>query len=185
METKVEKWKNKKWFNIYAPKILGGEVIGEMPANTDKDGIGRVIKVSLSWLTKNPSHSFMTVGLRVSSIDGNSAQTNLNYLEQTYSYIHSLVRRYNSAIYTVDSLKDKEGKALTLKLLVVTRNKTASPKKTAIRKTLSEFSRGYIASKSSDEFIKSVIDGSFQMDAIGKIKNIAPISKLEVKKIEL
>ncbi len=185
METKIDKWKSKKWFNIYAPKILGGEVIGEMPANSEKDGIGRVIKVSLSWLTKNPSHSFMTVGLRVKNIDGNSAQTELDYLEQTYSYTHSLVRRYNSAIYTVDMLKDKEGKEIALKLLVVTRNKTASPKKTAIRKSLSEFSKTYIASKSSDEFIKSVIDGSFQTDAIGRIKNIAPISKLEVKKIEL
>ncbi|MGC8662417.1 MAG: 30S ribosomal protein S3ae, partial [Candidatus Micrarchaeia archaeon] len=40
---KGEKWKSKKWLNIYTPKILGENIIGEMPVNEGGSAINRVI----------------------------------------------------------------------------------------------------------------------------------------------
>ncbi len=180
-----DKWKSKKWYNIYAPKVLGEEVIGEMPAIEDKKAEGRVIKVSLSWITKNPSHSLMSVGLRVKHAEGNVAQTDLDYLESNYSYIHSLVRRYSSAIYTRDSVKDKDGKVFVLKLLVIASGHLADSKKAGIRKKLSEFVTAYSAEHTKDEIVKGIIDGTMQSTGRKGIENIAHVNKFELKKIEL
>ena len=98
----TDKWKLKKWINIYTPESLGNSVIGEMPANEEKDAVGRVIKVNMSWITNKMSHSFMIVGLKVNDVSGSAAHTSIKYIEQTYSYLHSLVRRGSSAIYTAN-----------------------------------------------------------------------------------
>lgn len=164
--------------------MLGENIIGEMPANDEKAALGRVIKVSLSWITQNPQHSFMNVGLRVTDVNENAAHTKVDYIEGNYSYLHSLVRRYTTAIYTVDKLKDKNGNNVVLKLIAVTANRVTTPKKKGIRAELIKFGKEYASSLSSDELVKSIIDGTLQTEAKKRANKIAPISKLEVKRIE-
>ena len=61
----ADKWKMKHWFSIKAPRMFNEAVIGEMPANDEKAALGRSITVSLDTLTKNPSHAYTNVVLRV------------------------------------------------------------------------------------------------------------------------
>jgi small subunit ribosomal protein S3Ae len=185
VQKSVEKWKAKRWFNIYAPAIFGDSVIGEIPGADEKAMIGRVIKVNMSWVTHNPQHSFITVAMKISDANGDAAHTTISSIEQTYSFIHSLVKRGQSAIYTVDNLKDKSGKPFVLKLLIMTSSKIATPKKTAIRGVMSAFLKEYAASMSTEDFVKSTLDTTFQQEAVKRISNIAEISKMELKKIEL
>ncbi len=181
----MEKWKAKKWFNIYTPEMLGNQTIGEMPASEDKDAIGRLIKVSMSWITNNPNHVFLVVGLRVSSVNGNAVHTELKYLEQTYSYMHSMVKRHASTMYTVDKVKDKNGKTVILKLLLTTTRRVTTKKRKALRKELSDFATAYMKERDSSAVVKDVIDGTMQSEATKRIHNIASIGRLEVKKLEL
>ena len=181
----AESWKAKKWFNIQAPEILGSNTIGEMPATEDKDAVGRMIKVSMSWITNNPSHSFIVLGLKVTDVNGNAAHTQLKYLEQTYSYTHSLVRRYASTIYTIDRHKDKDGKTVALKLIVTTTRRITTKKRMALRKELSAFSRDYIKDRDNGQLVKDVMEGNLQKEAMAKVHKIASINRLEVKKLEL
>lgn len=186
MATKsADKWKSKVWFNVYPPKLLGESAIGEIPANDEKGVLGRVIKVSMSWITHRPEHSFMLVGLRVKSASGSTANTDIDYMEQTFSYIHSLVKRHSSAIYTVDSLTDKNGRKFVLKLLAVTSSKIRTPKKRAIRKSISDFTKEFSAEHSVEEVLTGMLDNSFQSEAVKRVMNIAHVNKLELKKIEL
>jgi small subunit ribosomal protein S3Ae len=180
-----EKWKSKVWFNVYPPKLLGESAIGEIPANDEKAIMDRRIKVSMSWITHRPEHSFMLVGLRVNNVSGNSVNTDLDYIEQTFSYIHSLVRRHSSAIYTVDKLKDKNGRGFVLKLIAVTASKIRTPKKTAIRKEIGKFTNEFSAAHTFDELLNAMLDGSFQSEIIRRTLNIARVSKLELKRIEV
>ncbi|MCL5100799.1 MAG: hypothetical protein M1122_02500 [Candidatus Marsarchaeota archaeon] len=181
----IEKWKTKKWFNIYTPEALGNSIIGEMPANDEKVILDRIIKVNMSWITNKMSHSFMVIGLKITDVNGDAAHTKIQYIEQTYSYLHSLVRRHSSTVYTVDKLKDKNGKDLVIKLMLVTGSKVTTPKKKAIGKTLSSFAREHIGGIDSDTLVKEIIEGNFQSEGIKTVSNIASINKLEVKKIEL
>lgn len=181
----MENWKAKKWFNIQAPEILGGNTISEMPASEEKDAVGRTIKVSMSWITNNPQHAFMVVGLKVDSVNGAAAHTQLKYLEQTYSYLHSLVKRHASTIYTVDRVKDKDGKTVAVKLLLTTTRRITTKKRKALRSELGNFVREYIKERDAAAFVKAVIDGQLQSDAMKRVQNIASIGRIDVKKIEL
>lgn len=181
----AEKWKSKLWFNVYPPKLLGDSPIGEIPADDEKDVPGRVMKVSMSWITHKPEHSFTVVGLRVNKVTGNTASTDFRFMEQTFSYIHSLVRRHSSAIYTMDKLTDKDGKKFTLKLLAVTTTKIRTPKKTAIRKAISQLANDYSSTHTVDEVITALLDNTFRGEAVRRVTNIAPLAKFELKKIEV
>ncbi|MDE1856238.1 MAG: hypothetical protein KGH49_03325, partial [Candidatus Micrarchaeota archaeon] len=117
--------------------------------------------------------------------NGNAAQTEINNLEQVYSYTHSLVRRGSSIVYTISKHKDKNGKPVVVKLIGISRYKINTPKKSGIRKALIAFVGEYLSSRTVDELIKSVIEGNFQIEANKVAGTVAPMAKLEVKKIEL
>ncbi|MGC8479354.1 MAG: hypothetical protein ACP5M9_01655 [Candidatus Micrarchaeia archaeon] len=181
----MENWKAKKWLNIYTPEIFGNNAIGEMPVNDEEDANGRMIKVSMSWITNNPMHSFMLVGLKINNVNGNAAHTELKYLEQTFSYLHSLVRRHGSTIYTVDKLNDKNGVTLSIKLLITTNLRLTTKKRMAIRKELSNFLKEYVNSKERNDIIKEIVEGTMQKEGMKKIHDIAAVTRLEIKRVEL
>ena len=181
----AEKWKTKAWLDVKAPDILGNEVIGSVPAATPEAAVGRVLKVSLAWITHNANHSFLTVGLRINQALNNVATTQIDYLESQFSYLHSLIRRHSDAIYTYDALKSKDGGDVVVKLLITTRSKTPYSKRHAIRKELSLFLNEYLNSHTRDEFVKSLLANELQGEGMKRLSKIAPISKFEIKRIEL
>ncbi len=181
----VEKWKLKKWFSVHAPEVLGSSVISEIPSADEANVLGRTIKVNMSWITNRAENAFTQVGLKITDVNGVAAHTELKYMEQTYSYLHSLVRRHSSVIYTVDRIKDKDGRDLILKLLVVTLNKATARRSVSIRKALSAFSKEYAADKSREDIVRGIIDGTFRKEAMKRIYGICRISRLELKKVEL
>jgi small subunit ribosomal protein S3Ae len=180
-----DKWKSKKWFTLYAPKVLEEVVLGEIPAADEKSVTGRVIKISLFGVTKNPSHNFLSAGFKIESASGNAAHSSINYIENSFSYLHSLVRTNTTAIYTVNGLKDKEGKGFVLKMLIVAANKIGEAKQKVLRKLMADFLKEYSASKTVDDTIKDLISGSLQAEAKKMSNKIAPIAKLELKRIEI
>ncbi|MCL5239167.1 MAG: hypothetical protein M1286_01690 [Candidatus Marsarchaeota archaeon] len=180
----AEKWKMKQWFDVYAPKAISTDVIGSIPAADDKSVTGRIMKVSLNWITHNPNHAFATVGLKITGANGNVANTEVNYLAQQYSYLHSLVKRRADAVYTHDVARDSEGKPITVKLLVTTRIKVAKRVKSAIREAVRAFVNEYVGKMGRDEFIKAIIANDLQAEATKKVGTVAPVAKVEVKKVE-
>ncbi|MEM3482770.1 MAG: hypothetical protein QW091_01010 [Candidatus Micrarchaeaceae archaeon] len=181
----TEKWKLKQWLDVKVPEILGSEVIGSIPANVSEAAVGRVLKVSLSWITHNASHSFMTVGLKVSEANNNVANTQIAYLENQFSYLHSLVRKHSDVLYTYDKLKLKDSSIMVAKLFATTHGKVAYSEKRKLRKEISAFLRSYASNYTQDAFLKNVLSGDMQKEAITHMGRSAPIAKLEIKRIEL
>ncbi len=180
----VDKWKEKQWFDVYPPKDIATEIIGSVPSSDEKNMLGREVKVNLSWITNNPNHSFITVGLKVTGVSGNSANTDVSYLAQQYSYLHSFVKRRGDVIYTYDKVKDKDGKEMVLKLLITTRNKIARRAQADMRKAVSVFIADYVPKLGKGEFVKAIISGAFQQEGVKKLAKIVPISRFEIKKAE-
>lgn len=174
----------KQWFDVYAPKAISSEVIGSIPAADEKSITGRIMKVSLNWITHNPNHAFAVVGLRITSANGNIANTDVDYLAQQYSYLHSLVKRRADAVYTYDVVKDREGHGITLKLLVTTRMQVAKKTKSDIRKAVHAFVVDYVGKMDKEGFLKALVASDLQTEGIKKLAAIAPVAKLEIKKVE-
>lgn len=180
----AEKWKTKQWFDVYAPKAISTEVIGSIPAADEKSIKGRIMKVSLNWITHNPNHAFMMVGLRITEANGNVANTEIDYLAQQYSYLHSLVKRRADAVYTYDVVKDKQGSSIKLKLLITTRMRVPMRTKSDIRKAVREFVAEYVGKMNREEFLKALVASELQAEGMKKLEKIAPVAKIEIKKIE-
>lgn len=182
---KKETWKMKKWFSVYAPSVFNSVLIGEMPANDDSAAIGRSIVVSLDALTHNPSHAYTNVKLRVTSVNGTAANTKLVEMEQLYSYIRSLVRKYRSVATLVQKVQTKDNVNMVVKLLIITRQRATARKIVGIRKEAGEIAKGYFMENDANSIIGAILEGKFQSNLASMLSHIAPLSKIEVRKLEI
>jgi small subunit ribosomal protein S3Ae len=184
LQKTVDKWKLKKWFTVYAPKAFKEARVCEIPAFEDKQLINRKIKVSLDTFTHNPQHAFTNVVMKISDVNGDSAHTQLVTIEQLYSYIRSLVRRYRSVASIVSNVNTKDNLKMVVKAMVITRQRVTHSRLKALRSEMGEFINDYSKENSSDEMIEAVIDGKFQSEIASKLSHIAPLNKVEIKKLE-
>jgi ribosomal protein S3AE len=81
-------------------------------------------------------------------------------------------------------VKDKEGKGVKLKLLITTRMKVAIRTKADIRKEVRDFVTEYVGKMNRDEFLKALVASDLQAEGMKKLEKIAPVAKIEIKKIE-
>jgi small subunit ribosomal protein S3Ae len=185
LQKKTESWKLKKWYSVYAPKVFKEAIIGEMPANEDKNVLGRNIVVGLDSLTKNPSNAYTSVTLKVTDVNGNAAHTKLVSMSQLYSYIRSLVRRYRSVASTVLPVKSKDGVAMVIKMLVITRQRSTHSRIMGIRKEMNVHILNYFSENNFDAAMAAIIEGRFQAELAAKLKHITPLNKVEVRMIQI
>ncbi len=185
LQKKGENWKLKKWFSVYAPKLFGDHVVGEMPANDESSVVGRNIVVGLDTLTKNPSHAYTNVTLKVTDVNGNAAHTRLVSISQLYSYTRSLVRRYRSVATLVLPVKSKDGIDMVVKMLVITRARTTHSRVVGIREEMSVLAANFFKESDANDAINAVIEGKFQAELASRLRHIAPLNKIEVKTLEM
>lgn len=185
LQKAVDKWKMKRWFTVHAPKSFNEEKICEIPGNDEKQLMNRKIKVSMELLTHNPQNSFSNVVVRVTDVNGDVAHTKLVTIEQPYSYIRSLVRRYRSVASAVVPITSKDGTKMVVKIIAITRARVTHARLKAIRKELVDGITEFAKENNADGISGAVIEGRLQGEMNGKVSHIAPISKIEVKKLEV
>ncbi|MEM3227923.1 MAG: hypothetical protein QXR58_01730 [Candidatus Micrarchaeaceae archaeon] len=181
----VEKWKAKRWFTVYAPAVFGKKAVGEIPSNDEKSVIGRNVKVTLSNLTGNPEHSFTNVILKVVEEKGNAATTQLERIELPYSYTKSIAKKFRGVFDAIVPVKASDGTKFVVKLLAITTRKCTHAKIKAMRGKLGSFTERYFSANTADEGIKAIIEKRYQQSAAAELDNIAQLSNLEVKKLEV
>ena len=181
----MDKWKMKKWFAVYAPKVLNGAMVGEMPANDEKAAVGRNITVNLDALTHNPSHAYTNVFLKVTEVKGEAAQTRLRGFELVAAYLRSFVRRYRSISTAVIPVVAKDGSKMVVKLITVTRQRTAASKIRGMRQEMVTFTSNFFKENDSDSAVSAMIEGKVQAELGAKLGHIAGVNKVEVRKLEI
>ncbi|MGC8652304.1 MAG: hypothetical protein ACP5UH_03595 [Candidatus Micrarchaeia archaeon] len=185
LQKKIDTWKLKKWFTVYAPKEFGNAPIGEMPANDEKAAIGRNIMVGLDTITHNPSNAYTKVKFKVVSVDGASAHTKLVQIEQLNSYIRSLVRRYRSIVSAVQMLDSKDGAKVVTKVIAITRSRTAHSKIVGMRKEIEGFMASFVKDNDLESIINAINGNKLQSELASRLSHIAQIGKVEIKKLEV
>ncbi len=185
LQKKSENWKLKKWYTVHAPKVFNDAAVGEMPANDEKAAMGRNIVVGLDSLTKNPSHAYTTATLKVIEVSGANANTALVSISQLYSYVRSLARRYRSIASSVVPVTTKDGNRMTVKMLVITRQRTTHSRIFGIRKEMDQMVKDFFSSTDSDAAVNAIIEGKFQADLSARLEHIAPLNKVEVRRLDV
>lgn len=181
----IDKWKQKRWFTVKAPKAFGDANVGEMPANDEKAAVGRNIVVNLDHLTHNPSHAYTNVTLKVSEANGEVAQTKLVKMELVPAYLRSFVRRYRSVSSAVIPVKTKDGAGAVIKLIAITRARATHTKLVGVRKDMVAFTINYFKENELEQIIGAIIEGKFQAELSSKLTHITELNKVEVRKLEI
>jgi small subunit ribosomal protein S3Ae len=182
---KIDKWKLKKWFSIYAPSVFKNTIIGEMPANDEAAAMGRTVTVALDTITHNPQHAFTNVTFKIVNVNGTAANTRLIEMFELYSYVRSLVRRYRSIAASVLPASSKDGVQMVVKLLAVTNQRTTHSRILGIRKEMNGFVTSYFKENDFNTIINSIVEGKFQEELASKMEHITSLYKLEVRKLEV
>lgn len=181
----IENWKAKKWFVVQAPKVFSEAQLGEMPGKDEKAVIGRNVIVSLDSLTHNPQNANTNLVFKITEVNGDRAQARLAEMGLLFSFVRTIVRRYKSVSTSVIKARTKDGVAMTVKPIVVTMQRSPSSKLKGIRVETKDFIEKYVQSNDSDTIIKAIIDGNMQQELYARLKHVSPLSKVEIRKLEI
>ena len=185
MKKVVDTWKTKQWYEVVAPQIFDSKVVGEVISSDPKLLVNRVIKVGLDELTGDFSQAYTNVKLRIVDVKGKSATTKFIGSEQLSSYIKTFVRRRRTLIDDVIDVKTADGHQLRIKPIVFTAGKIARDAEAEIRNKLRKEISEKAAKTNIDDLLREILFKKYAQSLIGSIKGIAPIKRIEIRKLEL
>lgn len=180
-----EKWAAKKWYTIYASSAFGFVELGEVPANSDKHLLGRVMEVSLYDITKDISQLPIKLKFQVVKVEGNKAYTQFKGFELSRDHIREIVRRGTSKVEGIYDVFTKDGVHLRVFVLVITAHRVKASQKKAIRKIAGEMVEQKAAELNLDEFVQEAVLGQIAAEIHAKARKIYPLRKVEVSKIKV
>ncbi|MBW9140562.1 MAG: 30S ribosomal protein S3ae [Candidatus Aramenus sp.] len=177
-----DKWKMKKWFSVFAPKVFGEVSLGSTPAFDVSQTIGRKIETTLYDLTGDFSMVYVHLYFKVTSNDGDKLFTTFYGHELSRDYVRSLVRRKSSKINTVIDVTTKDGYKIRVKGLALTTYRIHRDQRTAIRKIMNDLIVKDAEARTFDEFVQEMVFGNLANEIFNQAKKIAPLRKVEIEK---
>ena len=161
----TDKWKKKKWFTIFAPKLFDQKEVGETIAEKPETLIGRIIRVNARELTGNPKKQQVTLFFKIKDVQGLKAYTKLTGHEINPSFLKRVIRRRISKMETSQIVQLKEGEKARVKTIVITGRKLTKIKETAINKIMIEKIAYASKKRDFDDFVNEMVFGGSAADA--------------------
>ncbi|MFH0973230.1 MAG: hypothetical protein V1817_00355 [Candidatus Micrarchaeota archaeon] len=181
----IDTWKLKTWYSVLAPKFLGEVEIAKTPASDEDKLINRVIILPLKEVSHDIAHIYTNIKLRVFEIKGKTAFTKFIGHEISKEYLSTLVRRHRDALHVVYPVKSRDGVEFTVKILLVTAVPCSNSQKTALRNALKKEVEAKVAATDFGRFITEALYGRLGAELSQKLKRIAPVRRIEIKKTQL
>ncbi|MEK6843412.1 MAG: hypothetical protein AABY04_02900 [Candidatus Micrarchaeota archaeon] len=181
----VDNWKSKSWYAVRAPKFLNEVEVASVIALDDEHLINRIIIIPLKDVTKDISHTYTNIHLRITEIKGKTAYTKFIGHEVSREFIHAMVRRENDALHVVFQATSKDGIEFRIKAVVVTGISCSGRQKTLLRNLLMEELKEKASSKDFGQFIYDTLYGKVAGEVYKILKKLVPIKRVEVRKTEL
>ena len=181
----VDTWKTKTWYHVLAPKLFNEAEVAQVPSQDDDHILNRIIKIPLKEITRDLSHIYTNVKLRVETVKGKTAYTKFIGHSIAREYIQTLGRKGRRLLYNVLVVKSKDQVDFTVKILIVTNGPASAPKCTMLRNTAKEWTNEKTKSTDFAAFIQDVLYGKAGLELQGKLKKIYPIKRVEIYKTEL
>lgn len=181
----IDTWKLKTLYSVLAPKFLGEVEIAKTPASDEDKLINRVIILPLKEVSRDIAHIYTNIKLRVFEIKGKTAFTKFIGHEISKEYLSTLVRRHRDALHVVYPVKSRDGVEFTVKILLVTAVPCSNSQKTALRNALKKEVEAKVAATDFGKFITEALYGRLGAELSQKLKRIAPVRRIEIKKTQL
>jgi len=180
----VDSWKEKQWYEIYAPKSFKDKFIGNIPGQ-DNTIIGRTVEILLSDLTRDFSHQHIKLRFKITGVTGNRCDTMFIGHELTRDFIRALIHRGSTRIDGIFNYKTADGFIYRVSAFCVTKRRAKGSQKYTIRKIIFDVLNEFAKSSNHGKFIRGMIYGKYAQNISKLAKTIYPLKECQIRKCKL
>jgi len=185
VQRKLDKWKNKTWYNIETPEFIGRTVIGTTTTDESEKLVGRTIETTVGDITNDFSKQNIKLRLAIDSVTGDTANTAFIGHEITTDYLRSIVKRQTSRIDNNLEVTTKDGRKLRIKPIAFTVKRARSSQIRAIREIMAKIVLERAAELDFEHIVEEIVTGKLAANIYRNAKTIYPIRRVEIRKTEV
>jgi len=179
---RVEGWKAKSWYKVYAPDNLNKAYIGDTISSDSENVVGRVIQTTLGEILQDYAKQHIKVKLRVASVTGDAAYTEFMGHEMGRDYLRSMVKRRSSRIDCQIPYTSKDGRKVRLTVTCFTISRANLSQTHEIRKMITDHVLKQVTAGDVPTLVSTIVAGDLAKDLFKLIKPVYPVRRVEVIK---
>ncbi len=179
---RVEGWKAKSWFQVFAPENFGKTYLGDTPSADPEKVMGRVMQTTLGEIIQDYSKQNTKMRFKVVEVGGDAAYTTFIGHEVTKDYLRALVKRRTSRIDSLVPVTTNDGKKLRVTTTCFTINRADASQAKAIRTMVTQMVLARAAELSYEDFAREMVLGDLSRVLFKDVKKIFPTRRVEVIK---
>lgn len=175
--------KKKRWFNIVAPELFKGQLIGQTYLGDVPEAVGRSVSVNMSTLIGDSSRQNSKATFIITGANGENLQTSFVKFQIVPSALKKMVKRNRSKIddsYTI-KLTDAVAK---FKIIIITKSNARGK----IEALLFKVARAWVAMQASritfEQLLIDSVQKKFTKALQRYLSRIYPVTVCEVRYLE-
>jgi len=181
-----DKWKNKRWFTIRAPRHPWNfKRIGETLGETDEHIMGRVYEMTQQEFSGDFTKMHVLLRFRVTDVVGQDALTTFVGHAHQSDHTRRQIRRYRGKIDDVVDVVTTDGFLVRLKPLMITERRCQTSVKQAMRAKSAEIIRSFAAKSTYSKMQEAMLGGDLETEIRNAVKAIYPCKNVVIRKSQL
>ena len=180
-----DKWKSKKWFNIYAPAAFTSAPIGEGLAEEAGMLVGRISEITMQEINGDFAQMHVKLRFKVNEIRGQDAHTIFVGHDLTSDYVRRQTRRKHSKMDVAKDLVTKDGWSMVIKPLAISDLRIKASQQTAIRTILENAIVELGKTHTLGEITKMIVSGDLSKQFTNDVKAIYPVKRIEIRRSDV
>ena len=181
-----DKWKNKRWFTIRAPRHPWNfKRIGETIGETDEHIMGRIYEMTQQEFSGDFTKMHVLLRFRVTDVVGQDALTTFVGHAHQSDHTRRQIRRYRGKIDDVVDVVTTDGYLVRLKPLMITERRCQTSVKQAMRAKSAEVIRACAAKSNYSKLQEAMLGGELETDIRNAVKSIYPCRNVVIRKSQL
>jgi len=181
----VKKLKGKEWYEIVAPKLFKGRVIGEALVTDPAEALKRSMVVNYTQMDGNPSKYYIKIKLKADKVEEGKIFMKYAGHECQRDYLAQMIRKRTLRIDNRIITETKDNKKLIIKTLGISLTKTKTTIKSKVGKNISELMDKKVREMKFDDVVKSILSDELQKNVRKEVNKIYPLMRFEVRKLEV
>jgi len=181
-----DKWKNKRWFTIRAPRHPWNfKRIGETIGETDEHIMGRVYEMTQQEFSGDFTKMHVLLRFRVTEVVGQDALTTFVGHAHQSDHTRRQIRRYRGKIDDVVDVVTTDGFLVRMKPLMITERRCQTSVKQAMRAKSAEIIRSIAAKSTYAKLQEAMLGGDLETEIRNAVKAIYPCRNVVIRKSQL
>ena len=181
-----DKWKNKRWFTIRAPRHPWNfKRIGETIGETDEHIMGRIYEMTQQEFSGDFTKMHVLLRFRVTEVVGQDALTTFVGHAHQSDHTRRQIRRYRGKIDDVVDVVTTDGFLVRMKPLMITERRCQTSVKQAMRAKSAEIIRAFAAKSNYSKLQEAMLGGDLENEIRNAVKAIYPCRNVVIRKSQL